>query len=123
MANFKITTIGWLRAEGCVIDDYDDSYCPTYKGITSDIPIGGVALVDVSATCVATSAAYSDNQLVCEDDVRVVRTVDCPAQSDVVFLPSYSNYQAGTVDNLLAFNSGNTKFSSIKSISLLVVIG
>ena len=119
MADYKITTIKYLRQQGWQIaDTYDDGDCPTYLAITSEIPVSGVSSVDVSATCVATSEAYSDNQLVCESDVRIVKTADCPAQSDVVFLPSYSNYQSGTVDNLLAFNSGNTKFSSIKSLSL-----
>lgn len=76
MADYKIANIKWLRDQGWDISSsYASGLCPTYNAIKNDIPKGSIT-VNVSGTCVATSKAYSNNQLVCEDDIKII-TVDC----------------------------------------------
>lgn len=71
MADYKIANIKWLRDQGWEISSsYADGLCPTYNEIVNEIPKGSTT-VDVNETCIATSQAYANNQLVCEDDIHI----------------------------------------------------
>lgn len=71
MADYKIANIKWLRDKGWSIpSSYADSICPTYNEIVNEIPKGSIT-VNVNGTCIATSKAYTNNQLVCEGDISI----------------------------------------------------
>ena len=71
MADYKIANIKWLREKGWGISSsYADSICPTYNEIVNEIPKNSIK-VDVNGTCIATSKAYANNQLVCESDITI----------------------------------------------------
>lgn len=71
MADYKIANIKWLREKGWEISSsYADSICPTYNEIVNEIPKNSIT-VDVNGTCIATSKAYANNQLVCESDITI----------------------------------------------------
>lgn len=77
MADYKIANIKWLREKGWEISSsYADSICPTYNEIVNEIPKSSIK-VDVNGTCIATSKAYANNQLVCESDITIEPVVDC----------------------------------------------
>ena len=77
MADYKIANIKWLREKGWEISSsYADSICPTYNEIVNEIPKNSIT-VDVNGTCIATSKAYANNQLVCESDITIEPVVDC----------------------------------------------
>ena len=74
---YKIANIKWLRDQGWSISSsYASSLCPTYNEIVNDIPKSSIK-VDVNGTCIATSKAYANNQLVCESDITIEPAVDC----------------------------------------------
>lgn len=94
MANYKIANIKWLRDQGWDISSsYASGLCPTYNAIVNEIPKGSIT-VNVNGTCIATSKAYSSNQLVCENDITI-NTVDC-SQYQVGVFPQGST---GITDN------------------------
>lgn len=67
--SYKIANIKWLRDQGWNISSsYASDLCPTYNEIVNEIPKGSIT-VDVNRTCIATSKAYANNQLVCESDI------------------------------------------------------
>ena len=77
MADYKIANIKWLRDQGWSISSsYASSLCPTYNEIVNEIPKNSIT-VDVNGTCIATSKAYANNQLVCESDITIEPAVDC----------------------------------------------
>ena len=68
---YKIANIKWLRDQGWSISSsYASSLCPTYNEIVDEIPKDSNT-VNVNETCVATSKAYTNNQLVCESDISI----------------------------------------------------
>ena len=68
---YKIANIKWLRDQGWSISSsYASSLCPTYNEIVYEIPKDSNT-VNVNETCVATSKAYTNNQLVCESDISI----------------------------------------------------
>ena len=68
---YKIANIKWLRDQGWSISSsYASSLCPTYNEIVNGIPKDSNT-VNVNETCVATSKAYTNNQLVCESDISI----------------------------------------------------
>ena len=68
---YKIANIKWLRDQGWSISSsYASSLCPTYNEIVNEIPKNSIT-VDVNGTCIATSKAYANNQLVCESDITI----------------------------------------------------
>lgn len=68
---YKIANIKWLRDQGWSISSsYASSWCPTYNEIVNEIPKDSTT-VDVNGTCIATSKAYTNNQLVCESDINI----------------------------------------------------
>ena len=74
---YKIANIKWLRDQGWSISSsYASSLCPTYNEIVNEIPKSSIK-VDVNGTCIATSKAYANNQLVCESDITIEPAVDC----------------------------------------------
>ena len=76
MADYKIANIKWLRDQGWNISSsYASDLCPTYNEIVNEIPKGSIT-VNVNGTCIATSKAYANNQLVCESDISIGS--DCP---------------------------------------------
>lgn len=73
---YKIANIKWLRDQGWSISSsYASGFCPTYNEIVNEIPKGSTT-VNVNGTCIATSKAYANNQLVCESDISIGS--DCP---------------------------------------------
>ena len=74
---YKIANIKWLRDQGWSISSsYASGLCPTYNEIVNEIPKGSIT-VDVNGTCVATSKAYTNNQLVCEGDISIGSAPTC----------------------------------------------
>ena len=68
---YKIANIKWLRDQGWSISSsYASSLCPTYNKIVNEIPKDSNT-VNVNEICVATSKAYTNNQLVCESDITI----------------------------------------------------
>lgn len=113
MADYKIANIKWLREKGWEISSsYVDSICPTYNEIVNDIPKDSNT-VNVNETCVATSKAYTNNQLVCESDISI--SLNCSVYGFVDRNISVSS-RGGTPTVAESLSSADTlTFSSSKS--------
>ncbi len=94
---YKIANIKWLRDQGWSISSsYASSLCPTYNEIVNEIPKDSTT-VDVNETCIATSKAYTNNQLVCESDISVgncsvyeFSSIETPLETHVTTPIAYS---------------------------------
>lgn len=113
MADYKIANIKWLREQGWEISSsYASSLCPTYNEIVNEIPKDSNT-VNVNETCVATSKAYTNNQLVCESDISI--SLNCSVYGFVDRNISVSS-RGGTPIVAESLSSANTlTFSSSKS--------
>ena len=115
MADYKISNIKWLREKGWEISSsYADSICPTYNEIVNEIPKDSNT-VNVNETCVATSKAYTNNQLVCESDISI--SLNCSVYG---FVSRNISVDSSSVTQIVAesLSSANTlTFSSSKSSS------
>ena len=113
MADYKIANIKWLREQGWEISSsYASSLCPTYNEIVNEIPKGSNT-VNVNETCVATSKAYTNNQLVCESDISI--SLNCSVYG---FVDRNISVDSSSVTQIVAesLSSANTlTFSSSKS--------
>ena len=112
---YKIANIKWLRDQGWSISSsYASSLCPTYNEIVNEIPKDSIT-VDVNGTCIATSKAYTNNQLVCESDITIEPAVDCSVYGFVDRGISVSS-RGGIPIVAESLSSANTlTFSSSKS--------
>lgn len=112
---YKIANIKWLRDQGWSISSsYASSLCPTYNEIVNEIPKDSIT-VDVNGTCIATSKAYTNNQLVCESDITIEPAVDCSVYG---FVDRNISVDSSSVTQIVAesLSSANTlTFSSSKS--------
>lgn len=113
MADYKIANIKWLREQGWEISSsYASSLCPTYNEIVNEIPKDSNT-VNVNETCVATSKAYTNNQLVCESDISI--SLNCSVYGFVDRNISVSS-RGGTPTVAESLSSADTlTFSSSKS--------
>lgn len=113
MADYKIANIKWLREQGWEISSsYANSLCPTYNEIVNEIPKDSNT-VNVNKTCVATSKAYTNNQLVCESDISI--SLNCSVYGFVDRNISVSS-RGGTPTVAESLSSADTlTFSSSKS--------
>ena len=113
MADYKIANIKWLRDQGWSISSsYASSLCPTYNEIVNEIPKDSNT-VNVNETCVATSKAYTNNQLVCESDISI--SLNCSVYG---FVDRNISVDSSSVTQIVAesLSSANTlTFSSSKS--------
>lgn len=113
MADYKIANIKWLREQGWEISSsYASSLCPTYNKIVNEIPKDSNT-VNVNETCVATSKAYTNNQLVCESDISI--SLNCSVYG---FVDRNISVDSSSVTQIVAesLSSANTlTFSSSKS--------
>lgn len=113
MADYKIANIKWLREQGWEISSsYASSLCPTYNEIVNEIPKDSNT-VNVNETCVATSKAYTNNQLVCESDISI--SLNCSVYG---FVDRNISVDSSSVTQIVAesLSSANTlTFSSSKS--------
>ena len=110
---YKIANIKWLREKGWEISSsYASSLCPTYNEIVNEIPKSSIK-VDVNGTCIATSKAYANNQLVCESDISI--SLNCSVYGFVDRNISVAS-NGGTPIVAESLSSANTlTFSSSKS--------
>ena len=110
---YKIANIKWLRDQGWSISSsYASSLCPTYNEIVNEIPKDSNT-VNVNETCVATSKAYTNNQLVCESDISI--SLNCSVYGFVDRGISVDS-SGGTPIVAESLSSANTlTFSSSKS--------
>ena len=110
---YKIANIKWLRDQGWSISSsYASSLCPTYNEIVNEIPKDSNT-VNVNETCVATSKAYTNNQLVCESDISI--SLNCSVYG---FVSRNISVDSSSVTQIVAesLSSANTlTFSSSKS--------
>lgn len=110
---YKIANIKWLRDQGWSISSsYASSLCPTYNEIVNEIPKDSNT-VNVNETCVATSKAYTNNQLVCESDISI--SLNCSVYG---FVDRNISVDSSSVTQIVAesLSSANTlTFSSSKS--------
>ena len=110
---YKIANIKWLRDQGWSISSsYASSLCPTYNEIVNEIPKDSNT-VNVNKTCVATSKAYTNNQLVCESDISI--SLNCSVYG---FVDRGISVDSSSVTQIVAesLSSANTlTFSSSKS--------